>query len=100
MVYSVFPNIEAGSKLRHVWLGALPAAILFQIVTTMWPLYVRLSQASRFGAAISLLILLTAWIYAFSFILMLGAEVIALASTNAMRETDEQAVAWAHSPYR
>lgn len=81
-IYSVFPNIEAGYKLRNVWLGALLAAILFQIVTTVWPLYVRLSHASRYGAALFSLIVLTAWIYSFSLILILGAEVIAAMSMS------------------
>ena len=89
-VYSVFPNIEAGYKLRNVWLGSLLAAILFQLVTTVWPLYVRLSHASRFGSVLFSLIVLTAWIYSFSFILILGAEVIAVASMREMQGSSNQ----------
>jgi YihY family inner membrane protein len=79
-IYSVFPNIEAGEKLKNVWAGALLAAVLFQIVTIIWPIYVRFSHASRFGAFLFALIVLTAWLFAFSMILLLGAEVIAVGS--------------------
>ena len=96
-IYSVFPNIKAGDKLRHVWLGSLLAAVLFQIVTIVWPLYVRLSHASRFGAALFSLIVLTAWIYAFSLILLLGAEVIAAASADVVR-APEQALSRSATP--
>jgi membrane protein len=89
-IYSVFPNIQAGYKLKNVWLGALLAAILFQLVTTVWPLYVRLSHVSRFGSVVFSLIVLTAWIYSFSLILILGAEVIA---ATTMRELAENATA-------
>jgi membrane protein len=89
-IYSVFPNIGAGYKLKNVWLGALLAAILFQLVTTVWPLYVRLSHVSRFGSVVFSLIVLTAWIYSFSLILILGAEVIA---ATTMRELRERATA-------
>jgi membrane protein len=95
-IYTVFPNIEAGYKLRNVWLGALLAAVLFELVTTVWPLYVRLSHASRFGAALFSLIVLTAWIYAFSFILILGAEVIAVASMREMVKMRERSAAREH----
>lgn len=84
-IYWVFPNIKSGYKLRSFWQGALLAAVLFQIVTIVWPLYVRLSHASRFGAVIFSIIILTAWLYAFSFILILGAEVIAVASMREMQ---------------
>ena len=97
-VYSVFPNIEAGYKLKNVWLGALLAAVLFQLVTTIWPLYVRLSHASRFGSVLFSLIVLTAWIYCFSFILILGAEVIAVASMREMRAMHERAAVVEHVP--
>jgi membrane protein len=84
-IYSVFPNIEAGYKLKNVWIGSLLAAVLFQLVTTVWPIYVRLSHPSRFGSVFFSFIVLTAWIYSFSFILLLGAEVIAVASMREMR---------------
>jgi membrane protein len=97
-IYSVFPNIGAGYKLKNVWQGALLAAILFELVTTVWPLYVRLSHASRFGAALFSLIVLTAWIYAFSLILILGAEVIAAASMREIAEMHERAAREHESP--
>jgi uncharacterized BrkB/YihY/UPF0761 family membrane protein len=85
-LYSVFPNIGAGYKLRNVWMGAAPAAILFQLVSTIWPIYVRVSHASRYSAVIFSLIVLTAWLYAYSIILLFGAEVIAVASMRKRRD--------------
>jgi membrane protein len=90
-IYSVFPNVQAEYKLRNVWMGSLLAAVLFQVVTTIWPLYVRLSHPSRFGSVFFTFIVLTAWLYCFSYILILGAEVIAVASMREMRAAKERA---------
>lgn len=77
VLYLVFPNPKPRFKLAHVWRGALVAAILFQILSFIWPLYTHLSHFSRYGAVIAPMIVLATWIYFFSLILMVGAEIVA-----------------------
>src|SRR5437588_9426849 len=48
------------------------------VVSCMWPIYVRISQFSRYGAFFFSVIVLTTWIYFFSMILMVGAEFVAV----------------------
>jgi membrane protein len=82
-IYTVFPNIEATYKWSNVWRGALLAAALFQIVSYIWPFYVRISHFSRYSAFLFSVLVLTAWIYFFAVILIVGAEVVAV---SAIRE--------------
>jgi membrane protein len=77
VLYLVFPNPQPRFKLAHVWVGSLVAAVLFQILSFIWPLYTQVSHFSRYGAVIAPMIVLAAWIYFFSLILMVGAELIA-----------------------
>jgi membrane protein len=77
ILYLVFPNSQPRFRLEHVWQGALIAAILFQILSFMWPLYTQISHFSRYGAVIAPMIVLAAWIYFFALILMVGAEIVA-----------------------
>jgi len=62
------------------WKGALVAALLFQILSYVWPLYVVLFHPQRYGALFAPIIVLGVWIYFFSLILVLGAEVVAFGS--------------------
>jgi len=80
ILYSVFPNIEPRFKRRHVWKGALIAALLYQILSYVWPLYAVLFHPQRYGALFAPIIVLGVWIYFFSLILVLGAEVVAFGS--------------------
>jgi membrane protein len=77
VVYMVYPNTESRLRLRHVWKGALVAAVLFQILTFIWPLYV--AQLSKYGGILVPLLILVLWIYFFATIMLLGAEVVAVA---------------------
>jgi membrane protein len=77
VLYLVFPNPQPRFKFDDVWRGSLVAAILFQILSFMWPLYTQVSHFSRYGAVIAPMIVLAAWIYFFSVVLMVGAEIIA-----------------------
>ncbi len=89
VLYLVFPNPDPRFKLAHVWQGALVAAILFQILSFIWPLYTHLSRFSRYGAVIAPLIVLAAWIYFFSLILMVGAEIVAFKAIQEANRTGQ-----------
>ncbi len=80
VLYLVFPNPQPRFKFKHVWPGSLVAAILFQILSFIWPIYAGVNHFSRYGALLAPLIVLAAWIYFFSLILMVGAEIIAFAA--------------------
>jgi uncharacterized BrkB/YihY/UPF0761 family membrane protein len=86
-IYLVFPNTEPPFRFQNVWKGALVSAILFEILSFIWPIYAHFAHFSRYGAVLFPILLLTAWIYFFSMILMVGAEVVAFAS---IRETNRQ----------
>ena len=86
-IYAAFPNTDERLKLRHVWLGALVAAVLFEALSLVWPLYTHFSHFSRYGAILVPILLLTAWIYFFALILVIGAEVTAI---TALREANRE----------
>jgi membrane protein len=86
-IYLVFPNAEPRFKLRNVWRGALLAAVLFQILSYVWPIYAHFSHFSRYGSVLFTLLVLTAWLYFFSMIMLVGAEVVA---TGAIRESQAE----------
>jgi membrane protein len=89
VLYLVFPNPEPRFKLTHVWRGSLLAAVLFQILSFIWPLYTQLSHFSRYGAVIAPMIVLAAWIYFFSLILMVGAEIVAFKAIQEANRTGQ-----------
>lgn len=87
VLYLVFPNAQPRFRLPQVWRGSLVAAVLFQILSFIWPLYTHISRFSRYGAVIAPLIVLAAWIYFFSLILMVGAEIIAFRAIQEANRT-------------
>src|SRR5947209_11020994 len=94
-IYLVFPNIEHRFRLSNVRWGALIAAILFVALTFIWPLYAHFAHFGRYGAVLFPILLLTAWIYFFSLILILGAEVVAFA---ALRRAQQESQAIGPAP--
>ncbi|HEV3310844.1 MAG TPA: YihY/virulence factor BrkB family protein [Chloroflexota bacterium] len=88
-IYIAFPNAQPRLKIRNVWRGAVLAAVLFEALTFIWPIYAHFAHFSRYGAVILPILVLTAWIYFFSMILMIGAEVVAIA---AIREANRENV--------
>jgi membrane protein len=76
-IYIVVPNMAVNP--RDVWRGALFAAVLFEIVNLVFPLYVR-TQHAQFGQFALLLALLTFWFWVISLILLLGAEMNSFAA--------------------
>lgn len=89
VIYIVFPNTETRFKLDHVWPGAAIAAVLFEILTYIWPLYSHFTHFSRYGALLSSILVLTAWIYFFSMIMMVGAEFVSFGALEEARARDE-----------
>lgn len=79
-IYLVFPNINPPFKFGNVWKGALLSAILFTILSLIWPIYAHYQNFGKYGQLLSSILLLTAWIYFFSMITMVGAEVAAFAA--------------------
>jgi membrane protein len=88
-IYAVFPNVETHFKLRNVWKGALVGAVLFQILSYIWPLYARFAHFQKDGAILGSLVLLMAWEYFFSITMLLGAEVVAINTLNEANQQDE-----------
>ena len=72
MIYQFLPDVDL--KLRHVWVGALVTAGLFNIGKYLIGLYLGTSGvASAYGAAGSVVVLLV-WVYYSAQIVLLGAE--------------------------
>jgi len=89
-IYLVFPNVDPRFKFGNVWRGALVAAVLFQILSFIWPLYAHFSHFSKYGAVLVPILVLTAWIYFFSMIMLIGAEVVAIAAINQAKAQGRQ----------
>ncbi len=72
MIYQFLPDVDL--KLRHVWVGALVTAGLFNIGKYLIGLYLGTSGvATTYGAAGSVVVLLV-WVYYSSQVVLLGAE--------------------------
>jgi YihY family inner membrane protein len=71
-VYKIIPNKKNNSK--HIWCGAVFAAILLDIFVILFPLYIRLFMGSFVGI-IGFAVILITFFYYFSLILILGAQI-------------------------
>jgi membrane protein len=72
MIYQFLPDVDL--RLRHVWVGALVTAGLFNIGKYLIGLYLGTSGvATAYGAAGSVVVLLV-WVYYSAQIVLLGAE--------------------------
>jgi membrane protein len=88
-IYLAFPNIQPHLRLNNVWRGALLSAVLFQILSYIWPIYANFSHFQRYGAVFFPILVLTAWIYFFSMITMFGAELVAVGAIREAQSQDE-----------
>ena len=88
-IYAAFPNTDERLKLHHIWQGAVTAAVLFELLSLIWPLYAHFAHFSRYGAVLLPILLLTAWIYFFALITMVGAEVTAIAELREANRLNE-----------
>jgi len=89
-IYMVFPNVETRFKRISVVKGALAAAILFEILTYIWPLYAHFAHFSSHGALLGAIALLMAWIYFFAITMLLGAEVVAFGAIDEAKAQHEE----------
>jgi YihY family inner membrane protein len=79
-IYAVFPHVEPRFKLGNIWKGALAAAVIFTILSYIWPLYAHFAHFGSHGALLGAMALLLAWIYFFSMTMLIGAEAVAFGS--------------------
>lgn len=77
-IYFAFPNVKPRLKFDNIWRGALLASVLFEVLSFIWPLYAHFAHFSRYGALLGAILVLTAWIYFFALITVVGAEIAAM----------------------
>lgn len=76
-IYLVVPNRR--QRLRVIWPGALLAGMAFELLSLLFPLYVRLEHGmNQYGTAFALMFVLLAYCYFVGLITMVGAELNAL----------------------
>jgi membrane protein len=74
VVYRYVPN--RSFRLPQLWRGAVLAGVLMEVLTLLWPLYVRLSHGfNTYGSTFALFLLLAAWLYFWAQLTLLGAVV-------------------------
>jgi membrane protein len=74
LIYLIVPNMKISPA--HTWRGALGAAIAFEAVNLVFPIYTsHFMGKSQFGSVAGLLAVLTLWFWVLSLILLVGAEV-------------------------
>jgi membrane protein len=91
VTYLVFPNTKPRFKFHNVWPGAGIAAVLFQVLSYMWPIYARFSHFSHYSAVIFSLLLFAAWLYFLATILIIGAEFVSIGALRGSRANKEPA---------
>jgi membrane protein len=92
-IYRWVPNRTF--RLAEIWRGALLAGVLMEVLTLVWPLYVRLSHGfNSYGATFALFFLLAAWLYFWSQFTLLGAVV------NRIHTEAPEAAGLMHQPDR
>jgi membrane protein len=73
-IYRLVPN--AGQRMMDVWPGALMSAVLFLLVTQVFPIYLRLLGGGNvYGVALGLLSLMVAAFYLIAHVILFGAYV-------------------------
>jgi YihY family inner membrane protein len=78
VIYLVFPNVEPRLRPANIWKGSVVAAVAFTIFSTAWPIYTHFAHFSKYGAVLFPILVLTAWLYFFSLIVCIGAELVAM----------------------
>ncbi|GAC1655227.1 MAG: hypothetical protein NVS9B1_07930 [Candidatus Dormibacteraceae bacterium] len=77
VLYVVIPNRRM--SWGKVWVGALVAGLLFEGLTLLFPLYIRLTGAgAAYGKTFGLLFLLMAFFYFLGLVTMIGVEINSL----------------------
>ena len=74
MLFRVVPN--AGQRIDDIIPGTITVAVLFVLMTQVFPLYLRLVQGvNRIGSAFAFLPLLLVWFYLLAHLLLFGAYI-------------------------
>ncbi len=89
VIYLAFPNVKVRFRIGNVWKGAIVAAILFTALSYIWPIYAHFAHFSRYGAVLFPILMLTAWLYFFSLIICIGAELVAIGAIDQSKEDRE-----------
>jgi membrane protein len=88
-LYATIPNYR--SRRVVAWPGALVAAGLFLLLSQMFPLYLQLTGGfGVFGGVFALALVLMIWLYLLGQIIVIGAEINALASGRRPRPPRSQ----------
>lgn len=82
LLYVYGPNRRIGWHLA--WPGALFAAVAVTLLLQLFPLYLQLTNVTRYGAAFGFVVLLVSFFYAVSLVTLVGAELNSLRSRMAM----------------
>jgi len=78
-LYATIPNYRTARMVA--WQGAAVAAVLFLLLAQVFPLYMRLTGGfGVYGGAFALALVLMLWIYLLGQIIVVGAEINAMAS--------------------
>lgn len=73
-LYRVIPN--AGQRMLDVWPGAVTAALLFSLVTQIFPVYIRITGGgNRYGQILGFVSLLVASLFLTAHIILFGAYI-------------------------
>jgi membrane protein len=73
-IYRFVPNRK--TYWRHVWLGAVIAAILFEVAKSLFVWYLaRFTNYNQVYGSLASVIILLLWLYLSSLVLILGAEI-------------------------
>jgi membrane protein len=89
-IYAVFPNVKIRFKFGRIWKGTLTAAVLFEILTYIFPLYAHFAHFSSHGALLGAVALLMAWVYFFAITMLIGAEVVAIGAIGEAESRGEE----------
>ena len=86
-IYFVVPNRRM--KWGDIWIGALIAGVLFEVLSLLFPLYLRLTGAgATYGKTFGLLFLLMIYFYFLGIVTMLGVEVNSLLYPVPVKQPD------------
>ncbi|HZT95751.1 MAG TPA: YihY/virulence factor BrkB family protein [Chloroflexota bacterium] len=88
-IYLAFPHVKMNLRLANVWKGAVAAAVLFTALSYIWPIYSHFAHFSRYGAVLFPILMLTAWLYFFSMIVCVGAELVAIGAIDEAEQKHE-----------
>lgn len=77
VIYYVVPNRR--QRASRVLPGAIFSAVAFELLSLLWPTYIRLNQGmNRYGSQFAFLFILLAFFYFLGVITVLGADIIAV----------------------